>query len=76
MEKIESIIENNIRPDSKVNAIAIIEGTDNLVYMTENWNIKNDLDLINDFWDESKKGRLKIAGTEYIILQCSAERLV
>jgi predicted transcriptional regulator len=80
MENIEKIIaeiaDEIIKPESKVNSIAVIENENRIVYSTENWDISDDIKDLNSTWDKLESKRITISGIEYIILQITPERLI
>ncbi|MHA1436990.1 MAG: helix-turn-helix domain-containing protein [Promethearchaeota archaeon] len=76
MEKISTALDKNIKSESKIISIAVIEGDNNVVYSTDNWDISKDVEKINLIWRELKRGRISINGVEYVILQCTPERIV
>ena len=68
IDKIITAIEEIIKPEPKVISIAVIEGKNNIVYSTENWDISKDIEELNFIWEELKTERISISGVEYIIL--------
>ncbi|MFW9939494.1 MAG: helix-turn-helix domain-containing protein [Candidatus Thorarchaeota archaeon] len=76
MEKIKTVIDNVIKPESKIISIAVIEGENNIVYSTDNWNIGDDIEELNSTWDQLKPTRIIISGIEYVILQSTQDKLI
>jgi len=76
MEKVLPEVKNLLKSESKAVSIAIIAGEREIVYSTENWDISNDIDIINSIWDSNKPGNITISGETYVILQISDEKLI
>ena len=76
MEKVKTLIDRIIKPEAKIISIAVIEGENEIVYSTDNWDISNDIEELNSLWNQSKSTRIKISGIEYIILQSTQDKLI
>ena len=71
-----NMVGNLKQSEPDIDAVAIIEGLDNLVFSTENWNISEDIGKIISIWDSMYGQALTVAGKKYSILQSTQERLV
>ncbi|MFX1409120.1 MAG: helix-turn-helix domain-containing protein [Promethearchaeota archaeon] len=76
MEKIKSVINTYLKPETKVIYIAIIERDDNIVYSTDNWDISDDLKHINETWGFKHAKDIIVLGERYSIIQNTSERIV
>jgi DNA-binding MarR family transcriptional regulator len=76
MEKILSVIDENLKSDEDINAIIVIEGDHNIIYTTENWDLSRDLDHINEVWGVEEQRELYLSDDKYSVLQNSNELLV
>lgn len=81
-EKYESPIERYIKEihklfkiNSKIIAAAFSE-KENILYSTDNWNIKPDIKNIISNWRTEKNQFIIISGTKYSILQLGPDRLI
>lgn len=81
-EKIEGIIDDLLNLEENAYGIAIIGKDGKLITQTENWNISNDLDKLNEFLNEKlalgEKGitSLSIQGIKYMIVENTEERKI
>ena len=81
-EKIEGIIDDLLNLEENAHGIAIIGKDGKLITQTENWNISNDLDKLNEFLNEKlalgEKGitSLSIQGIKYMIVENTEERKI
>ncbi|MFW9876116.1 MAG: helix-turn-helix domain-containing protein [Candidatus Thorarchaeota archaeon] len=76
MEKVKILIDSIIKPETKIISIAVIEGENDIVYSTDNWDIISDIEELNYVWDKSKPTRITISGIEYVILQSTQDKLI
>ncbi|KKN49778.1 hypothetical protein LCGC14_0639240 [marine sediment metagenome] len=76
MEKIITAIDKNIKKDESIIATTVIEGESNIVYSTENWDIRRDINKINSVWGSQGARDITIAEKEYKILQNTDEKLI
>ncbi|UCC19389.1 MAG: hypothetical protein JSV62_14990 [Promethearchaeota archaeon] len=80
--KIESIIDDLLNEEQNIFGVAIISQDGNLITQTENWNITNDLDLINELLNQKlelgEKGisSITIQGIKYMIVENTEERKI
>jgi len=59
-----------------INTVAVIEGTDNNVYLTDNWDIKIDVNKLISTWSSMKRQPIMISDVKYLIRICTSDRLV
>ncbi len=76
MEKVLPEVKRLFKSESKAISIAIIVGEREIVYSTENWDISNDITVINSIWASKKSGNITISGETYVILQITDEKLI
>jgi len=82
MSQIEVIIDNLLNDEQDIFGVAIISRDGNLITQTENWNIINDLDLINELLNlklelgEKGIGSIVIQGIKYMIVENTEERKI
>ncbi len=77
MSSIVSIIDELIREEQNVFGVAIIGRSGSLISQTENWDVSNDLPIINDLIN-SEKGisSISLQGLKYMIVENSPERKI
>jgi len=76
MEKSKSKINNFFNKDLEIIASVIVEGEKNIVYSTDNWDIKDDLDHIKSIWGKKENRHLYLDGNKYVIIQNTIDRLI
>ena len=76
MTNYEKIANSLMESDSNINSVAIIEGENNLVYSTVNWDISGDIEDINSIWGSEEEKSISIMGVNYRILQNTFEKLI
>lgn len=69
-------VYNLMQKDPSIIAAAVIQGKDNIVYSTDNWDISPDVAKVVSSWNSMNAQFIMISGVKYSILQCTAERLV
>ncbi|UCD01037.1 MAG: hypothetical protein JSV23_09150 [Promethearchaeota archaeon] len=80
--EIESIIDDLLNEEQNIFGVAIISKDGNLLTQTENWNLTNDLDLINELLNQKlelgEKGisSITIQGIKYMIVENIEERKI
>ncbi|MFW9878870.1 MAG: hypothetical protein ACFFG0_37800 [Candidatus Thorarchaeota archaeon] len=80
--EIESIIDDLLNEEQNIFGVAIISKNGNLITQTENWNITNDLDLINELLNlrlelgEKGISSITIQGIKYMIVENTEERKI
>ncbi|NVM36273.1 MAG: hypothetical protein HWN81_11815, partial [Candidatus Lokiarchaeota archaeon] len=82
MSEIEAIIDDLLNEEQNIFGVAIISKDGNILTQTENWNIANDLDLINELLNQKielgEKGisSLTVQGIKYMIVENTEERKI
>ncbi|MBN1214648.1 MAG: hypothetical protein JXA99_04325 [Candidatus Lokiarchaeota archaeon] len=82
MSNLESIIDNLLDKEQNVHGVAIIGKDGQLITQTENWNIANDLSLINKLLQTHLKlgekgiSSIEIQGIKYMIVENTEERKI
>ena len=71
-----SAIYNLMHKDPSIIAAAVVQGRDNILYSTDNWDITPDVAKVVSSWTSMNAQFIMISGVKYSILQCTAERLV
>ena len=66
MEKSKSKINNFFNKDLEIIASVIVEGEKNIVYSTDNWDIKDDLDHIKSIWGKKENRHLYLDGNKFL----------
>jgi len=72
----EILVSNLMRTLPFVNALTIIEGRAEIVYSTNNWDIKADVDEIISGWSSLKSQPINVSGIEYLMRLFTSDRLV
>ncbi|MCK4384084.1 MAG: hypothetical protein KAW66_12365, partial [Candidatus Lokiarchaeota archaeon] len=79
MKKTEEIftkIDYDIKKDPEIIAAVIIDGKNNILYSTDNWNISEDIEHINSIWGKKETRYLYLSGNKFTILQNTLEKLI
>jgi predicted regulator of Ras-like GTPase activity (Roadblock/LC7/MglB family) len=82
MSEIEAIIDGLLNEEENVFGVAIVGKDGRLITQTENWNIENDLDLINELLNQKlelgEKGMtsITIQGIKYMVVENTEERKI
>jgi predicted regulator of Ras-like GTPase activity (Roadblock/LC7/MglB family) len=82
MSEIEAIIDDLLNEEQNIFGVAIISKDGNLITQTENWNLTNDLDLINELLNQKlelgEKGisSIVIQGIKYMVVENTEERKI
>lgn len=69
-------VYNLMQKDPSIIAAAVIQGKDNIIYSTDNWDINPDVGKVVSSWNSMNAQFIMISGVKYSILQCTSERLV
>ncbi|TFG22405.1 MAG: hypothetical protein EU532_14445 [Promethearchaeota archaeon] len=72
----QTAIYNLMQKDPSVIAAAVVQGTNNILYSTDNWDISPDIGRVISSWNSMNAQFIMISGVKYSILQCTSERLV
>ncbi len=59
-----------------INSVAVVEEAGDLVYSTDNWEIKEDYVKIISLWSSMKRQNIIISGNKYLIRTCTSDRIV
>ena len=76
MEKLLPYVSKLIESESKIISVAIIEGENNIVYTTENWDISQEIDKIISIWDSGESNNITILGLKCVVIQNTTEKFV
>ncbi|MFW9825316.1 MAG: hypothetical protein ACFFE4_20405 [Candidatus Thorarchaeota archaeon] len=82
MSEIEGIIDGLLNEEENVFGVAIVGKDGHLITQTENWDIENDLNLINELLNQKlelgEKGMtsITIQGIKYMIVENTEERKI
>ncbi len=76
MEEILAKIDFDIKKDPEIIAAVIIDGKNDILYSTDNWNLSDDIEHINSIWGKKETRYLYLSGNKYTILQNTLERLI
>jgi hypothetical protein len=69
-------VYNLMQKDPSIIAAAVVQGRDNILYSTDNWDISADVAKVISSWSSMNAQFIMISGVKYSILQCTSERLV
>ena len=82
MSEIEAIIDDLLNEEQNVYGVAIIRKDGTLITQTENWDLTNDLGLINELLNQKlelgEKGisSITIQGIKYMVVENTEERKI
>ncbi|MHA2088533.1 MAG: helix-turn-helix domain-containing protein, partial [Promethearchaeota archaeon] len=76
LREIKTEIEDILKSEPEIISIAVIEGENNVVFSSDNWDTDNDIERITTTWQELKSKRVVISEIEYIIIQSTPERFI
>ena len=76
MSEYETIVGYLLKSDSNISAVAIIEGKNNVVYSTGDWDFDNEIKVVNTNWENEDAKSMVISGQKYFILQRTPERFI
>jgi hypothetical protein len=71
-----TVIYNLLQKDPSIIAAAVIQGRNNILYSTDNWDISPDIGKVSSSWSSLNAPFIMISGVKYSVLQCTSERLV
>ncbi len=71
-----TVIFNLIQKDPSIIAAAVVQGGDNILYSTDNWDIRSDVGKVISSWNSMNAQFIMVSGVKYSVLQCTSERLV
>ncbi len=71
-----TVVYNLLQKDPSIIAAAVVQGSDTILYSTDNWDISADVSRVVSSWNSLKAQFIKISGVKYSVLQCTSERIV
>jgi len=71
-----TVIYNLLQKDPSIIAAAVVQGRDNILHSTDNWDISPDIAKISSSWNSLNAQFIMISGVKYSVLQCTSERIV
>ena len=71
-----TVIYNLLQKDPSIIAAAVIQGRNNILYSTDNWDISPDIGKVSSSWSSLNAPFIMISGVKYSVLQCTSERMV
>ena len=69
-------VSNLMQNDPSIIAAAVITGSKDIIYTTDNWDISGDIGRVVSSWVGQNATFIMISGVKYSMLQCEAERMV
>ncbi len=72
----KTIISNLMQDLPFISAVCVIEGKTDVVYSTNNWDIKTEIGNLISSWSSMNAESIMISGVKYIMRLCTSERLV
>ena len=66
----------DLKSETDIKSVAIIEGKYKIVYSTEDWDISEDIRKLVGIWDSQHGKSITVSDNKYSILQATPERLV
>ncbi|MHA1293130.1 MAG: hypothetical protein ACTSQJ_10715 [Promethearchaeota archaeon] len=76
MPDYNSAVNYLMETEPAIIAVAIIEGKQDIVYQTDNWDISPDVGRVISAWNSMNAQFIMISGVKYSMLQCTSERIV
>jgi hypothetical protein len=71
-----TVVYNLIQKDPSIIAAAVIQGSNNILYTTDNWDISSEVGKVISSWNSLNAQFVILSGVKYSVLQCTSERLV
>ncbi len=71
-----TVVYDLIQKDPSIIAAAVVQGSDTILYSTDNWDISADVSRVISSWNSLTAQFIKISGVKYSMLQCTSERMV
>ena len=72
----QTAVYSLMQKDPSIIAAAVVQGNDNVIFTTDNWDISPDVSRVISSWNSMNAQFIMISGVKYSILQCTSERLV
>jgi len=71
-----TVIYNLLQKDPSIIAAVVVQGRDNILYSTDNWDVSSDIGKAVSSWSGLNAQFIMISGVKYSVLQCTSERIV
>ena len=71
-----TVVYNLIQKDPSIIAAAVVQGSNNILYTTDNWDISSEVSKVVSSWNSMNAQFVILSGVKYSVLQCTSERLV
>ena len=71
-----TVVYNLIQKDPSIIAAAVVQGSNNILYTTDNWDISSEVGKVISSWNSLNAQFVILSGVKYSVLQCTSERLV
>ena len=72
----ESLVSNIMQTAPSILAVAIVEEKNDIVYSTNNWDIREDITHICSSWNSMKAPFIIVSGVKYTMLECEIDTIV
>ena len=72
----DEYITNLLKIVPDIYAVAIVEGRNEIIYSTDNWDISNEIDTVSSSWNSQSASHIIISGVKYMMLQCDIDTMV
>jgi hypothetical protein len=72
----QTAVYSLMQKDPSIIAAAVVQGNNNILFSTDNWDISPDVSRVISSWNSMNAQFIIISGVKYSILQCTSERLV
>lgn len=71
----QSAVYKLIEKEPNIIAAAVLKGKKDIIFQTNNWDIRPDIDSVISSWIGQNAAFIKISGVKYSMLQCTEERM-
>ncbi len=71
-----TVVYNLLQRDPSIIAAAVVQGSNNILYTTDNWDISSEVSKVVSSWNSMNAQFVILSGVKYSVLQCTSERLV
>ncbi|TXT66520.1 MAG: hypothetical protein BAJALOKI1v1_280018 [Promethearchaeota archaeon] len=71
----QSAVSKLMQKDPTIIAVSVLKGKKEIIYQTDNWDIRPDLDRVISSWVGQNAAFIQISGVKYSMLQCTEERM-
>jgi hypothetical protein len=72
----ETAVYNLMQRDPSIIAAAVVKGSKEIVYTTDNWDISGDISRVVSSWSGQNASFIMLSGVKYSMLQCEQQRMV